>query len=341
MDIRKVQITGKSTFVVSLPKKWANSVRIKGGDSVIMTPLPDGTLLIDPRVGVRERGLFRKSLVVDDQDPEGLFRMFIGAYLSGYDLIEFRSTRSLDRETRASINRFTTRVIGPEVVEETSHTILVRDLLDASDLSLSKGVHRMHIIARNMHENAMAILGKYDADIAQEIISRDDEVDRLFWLISKQHNMILRDPSFTDRLGATPPEAKDYLMVARSIERIADHATKIVRSAYNVRHVDQLVMGIERTSTEVLELLDDAMRSFIHRKVDGAMDVLRRSRGIQPRLDALQEESFSMEEDTATIIALSSIIDSVSRTSSYTNDIAESAIDLRLAMISSDELADI
>jgi len=49
METRKVQITGKSTYVVSLPKKWVNRVKISNGDSLVLMPLSNGNLLINPR----------------------------------------------------------------------------------------------------------------------------------------------------------------------------------------------------------------------------------------------------------------------------------------------------
>jgi len=34
IETRKVQITGGSTYVISLPKKWINKVKIKSGDGI-------------------------------------------------------------------------------------------------------------------------------------------------------------------------------------------------------------------------------------------------------------------------------------------------------------------
>ena len=50
---RKVQVTGKSTYLVSLPKSWATMVKAKSSDSVALFELPDGSLVVDPRLGRR------------------------------------------------------------------------------------------------------------------------------------------------------------------------------------------------------------------------------------------------------------------------------------------------
>jgi len=49
MDIRKVQLTGGSTYIVSLPKSWIRDVGIKANDPIGIMTQNDGTLLITPR----------------------------------------------------------------------------------------------------------------------------------------------------------------------------------------------------------------------------------------------------------------------------------------------------
>ncbi len=62
---------------------------------------------------------------------------------------------------------------------------------------------------------------KRDADIARGILATDDAVDRARTAI--QHRLI----SIMERDTATIGRALDYLIIARKLERIADHATNI------------------------------------------------------------------------------------------------------------------
>jgi phosphate transport system protein len=62
---------------------------------------------------------------------------------------------------------------------------------------------------------------KRDPQVAHRILSSDDAVDKLRNSIQNQLVALMqRDPS-------TVPQALDYLIIARSLERIADHATNI------------------------------------------------------------------------------------------------------------------
>ena len=327
METRKVQITGKSTFIVSLPKKWARNVKINSGDSVMMVPLPDGTLLIDPRVSMREKEATKKVITLDTQDGETLFRTFIGAYLAGFNIIEFRSASQITRTMRQEVRDLARKVIGPEVVDETPNSITFNDLLDASDFSLSKGVRRMHIIAKNMHQNAMSVFETHDQDLVSDVEARDDEVDRLYWLVAKQHNMVLKDASFADRIGATSQEATDFLLVARSLERIADHATRIARNSSNIERNNGMLEKVMEASEILMELLDDAMRSFGQNRPEYAFEVMNRSSELMKITSKLLQEVLSMGGDAQSIVSMAYIVDSIERTRSYTEDIAETTID--------------
>jgi phosphate transport system protein len=62
---------------------------------------------------------------------------------------------------------------------------------------------------------------KRDAQIARAVVTSDDGVDACRKKIKEQLVAVMeRDP-------ATIPRALDYLIIVRSLERIADHATNV------------------------------------------------------------------------------------------------------------------
>jgi phosphate uptake regulator len=326
METRKVQVTGKSTYVVSLPKKWVNSIQIKNGDSVAMIPLPDGTMLINPKLRQSEKDLSKKVVPVDSGDTEQLIRKFIGAYLAGYNVIEFRLSGPGSKEVRQAIHGLSHRVIGPQLIEETGNTMTMRDLLDSSDFSLLKGVRRMYMITRDMHLGAVNLLRVQNLETANEIRLRDQEVDKLYWMIAKQYNLIVKDVFFADKMAMQPLEAQGYLLVARTLERIADHSSRLALYANQVNEKDPMVEKILAMDAEVIKLLDDAMNTFYVNKFDGADEVVNRSKLMIHRIESLTHEVLGMKGEAASIVPLAYIIDSLERTRAYASDIAETAI---------------
>src|SRR5512138_130879 len=87
MEIRRVQITGGSSFVVTLPKEWAEAQKIAKNDPLGLVAQPDGTLLVTKKISEdpvqREKEIDTTAIT----DPAFLFRMLIGAYITGFTAI--------------------------------------------------------------------------------------------------------------------------------------------------------------------------------------------------------------------------------------------------------------
>ncbi len=81
MEVRKVQLTGKSSYVISLPKDWAKRHHVSRGSEVYVEEMPDGSLRIFPRApSQREKTTriveFSKGKGVSDVLREVLARLF-------------------------------------------------------------------------------------------------------------------------------------------------------------------------------------------------------------------------------------------------------------------------
>ena len=50
MEIRKIQVTGGSSYVLSLPKSWIRERNIQKNDPIGVVSQADGTLLITPNI---------------------------------------------------------------------------------------------------------------------------------------------------------------------------------------------------------------------------------------------------------------------------------------------------
>jgi phosphate uptake regulator len=325
METRKVQITGKSTYIVSLPKTWVNNVKIKNGNSLIMIPRTDGTLLINPKLDGKEKKI-TNSMNVESQDMDTLFRKFIGAYLAGYDVIEINSKDKMLPATRQSIRRMIHNVIGPEIIDESANYVKIKDLLDSSDLSLVQGLRRMYIITRGMHKDAIVSLKNQDTDLAEDVETRDDEVDKFYWMIAKQHNLVMNDMFVADKMKVKPNEVLGYLLVARSIERIADHAKKLANYAKKIKKPIEMIDKIVKTSDEILKAFDEAINAFNRNRFDYANNSVNTAKDLQKITEKLTKEVLSLKKDAMTIVSLAYIIDSLERTRAYVLDIAETSI---------------
>ncbi|UGV40515.1 phosphate uptake regulator PhoU [Methanococcoides orientis] len=334
METRKIQQTGGSTYIVSLPKKWAERAGITTGSQVTLQPQQDGTLNIAAEGSSRNS---KKKNIIDVNACFGdeLVRLLIAAYLSGPDIIEIRANR-IQAEQKKIIRNICYKLIGPEIIEETANSVLIQDLLNPNEVSIKKSVRRMFLISNSMLKDAMQALKTQDHDLALDVIERDDEVDRLFLLISKQFRTVLRGSRLPDTSETTIDEYHDLRLSASSLERIADHAFKIAKIAATLDSpipADTMAL-IESSSTTSRDMVEDAIDALYNQNTDLANQVISKVDGTKARINELNASLLDLDSPEA-IVALGTVADSIDRIGEYGANIAEFAINLSMAIVQS------
>ena len=327
MEIRKVQVTGGSSYIISLPKTWVKTLNIKKNDPLGLIVQPDGTLLVTKKVdeGQEERIIEFNADTTDT--PTYLFRCLIGAYIAGYTIIKIKSRGVIPPFVRTVTRKFTQVTIGQEVVEETSNTITIKDLLNPVEMPFDKSIRRMHLIVKNMHKDAVRILKNRDKTLVEDILYRDNDVDRLYWLIARQYNIVSINVNLARRMGITTEKAVNYFLISRILERIGDHAVTIAKNVLNFidEELDKKIIDtIESASDRALELLDESIESFA--KMD--MKLANENIDSLTELVSLCEKinTLSLQQKTAIAVSTGYIAESIRRTGEYASDISECVI---------------
>jgi phosphate uptake regulator len=326
MNMRKIQKTGVSTMTISLPKIWVSEHRLKPGDPVIVRVMNDGTLHICPATQ-REEESTKKILQISNESREHLTRKLIATYLAGYDIIEVRAKDRFDLDLKRAVKDFSKMVIGPEVIEETSNSVVLHDLSDPMELPQQKCVRRMHLIAKSMHVDAMLSFERGDTDLARDVIDRDTEIDRLYWMVIKQYNLILRDRYFAEKMDIDVYDGLDYTISARGIERIGDHAEKIARNALLLAEsntTNRENSEITRSGDAAVKIFDRAIEALFLKDTEKANDVIDRGNELVELCEKMRANIASSQP--VELVAKTTVIDSITRTIMYSMDIAEIAI---------------
>lgn len=195
MEGRKLQLAGKSTYLVSLPKRWVTTAGLKAGDTLFVQAESDGSVSVRShsveRPTVRRKIFHEKEL----ETREHLLRKLIGAYVSGFGLIEIRFAPERGPFVRKVAREFCHLVIGPEVIEEARNNLVIQDLSDPTELSSEKCLRRMHLAVRAMLDDAVLALTTSDPGLAHEVDLRGSDVNRLFWMVSKQYHIVHTTPA--------------------------------------------------------------------------------------------------------------------------------------------------
>jgi phosphate uptake regulator len=320
-----VQVTGGSTYTVSIPKDWATDNGVSAGSEVAFYPEGD-SLFMTPRTGDdRTEG----TLDVGDLAGEELVRAVMTMYVSGFDIIALESGR-ITTDQRRTIRQATQSLVGLEVLEETRDRVVIRDLLDSSELSINNAVTRMRLIALSMLEDAVTALVDLDEDLARDVIQRDDDVDRLWMVVSRIFRATLRSPRAAEELGVTREACFDYQSAARQLERIADHATKIAHLSLNFEEPlpDDVIEALRGLHEDAASVTDVAMDALF---VEDSEEATRRANDARESVQGIDSHARSIDEllrqlDPTRAQLLGLIVDSLSRCADYGGNVAETAL---------------
>ncbi|HEX2066289.1 MAG TPA: phosphate uptake regulator PhoU, partial [Candidatus Thermoplasmatota archaeon] len=217
MELRKLQVTGGSTHVVSLPKKWVDRNHLGRSDTVAIHEEPDGSLLLVPHSNSKPPARTLTVHLPEAPAAEEVVRRLVGAYLAGADEIVVRSPGRMEARTRQAVRDISRALVGVEILEEGPQTMTLQDLVGVADMDLRKTLTRMQRIARLMFDDALRALEARDATLAADVRRRDDELDRLLWMVSKQMHALLEQPRLAAKLNARPAEALNLFLAARSL----------------------------------------------------------------------------------------------------------------------------
>ncbi|MCW4013351.1 MAG: phosphate uptake regulator PhoU [Candidatus Bathyarchaeota archaeon] len=333
-ELRKVQVTGGSTFIISLPKSWVEQMGLQRGSVVRITQKDDLTLCLTPE-GADTTDTQRKVIInpTPEDTPESIVRRVVSAYLMGYNLIQLRSTQQrLDSSQRFSVKDFTRKkLVGTEILADLPQDLTLQVLLSYAELSVKDALRRMSVIAASMHRDAIIALGTDDVNLAREIVAMDDEVDRFNLYIIRLLKVAVVDGHILKESGLkSPRECLGYRLITKSVERMADHAVNIAhnRLELTLSIVDQeLLAELTKLSDFALEIFENAMDAVFdesYKEADAVLDMAQRTRNMEAEMLHLIIKHAPPEE----VPALRLIVESILRTAEYGADIAETVLNM-------------
>ncbi len=258
-SIRKLQQTGGksgSSFLVILPREWIRRQKLSKGDPVAIIEREDGSLIVDPRFP--KAGESRNTIV----EIESNLRWTITSkYLLGFDEIQVVSDKPISNDQRDELKRIIKRFVALEVTDEDDNQIVVQCLVDPTTLPVHKAMRRMNLIASRMLNDALTAYFDGLQEIAESVVKRDEEVDRLFFLIVRELRLAIQYPRMSEGMGITPVKALDFRLAAQYIERIADLAVDIANRTLHTLD-KKLVKKMEPIVKRVKEMQSNAVTSL-------------------------------------------------------------------------------
>lgn len=306
-EIRTVQLTGRSTYIISLPKEWMEQMGIGKGDKLRLVRKDSEISIYPERVKLKEE----EKAVRVIPERGSMIRAVLSCYMEGYSRIEIEPVRGkFSLSDLEELREFVKRgLIGAEVVMESSDKVVINVLLGPPQLPFSQALMRLYWMVSRMMDYLEELLK--GEDVRDAVIRSDDDVDRLCYYLLRQLKLSIKNIKVLKEAGLEDLSAAiDYSLVVKFLERISDHVVGIARvMGENKEGVEEAL----KLSRKVFESAFESISSLNYEKAERTIEESKRMR---ERLMGLIKDNLLMEH--------------IARISEYSGDIAEIAVDISL-----------
>jgi phosphate uptake regulator len=337
-ETRKLQVTGGSTYVLSLPKRWVTQNGLKKGSSLLVRQEENGLLtVLPPDIGKTEKTEEALIKVSQEDNSEAVIRKTVATYLLGYNIIHIRAKdrKEILSTQRNAIKTFARNMlVGTEIVTDTSTDLTLQVLLSYPELSVPSALRRMSIITASMHKDAITALKNLDYQLASDVRATDYEVNRFHLYIIRQLKMAIQNPRIITEIGLkTPKDCLGYRVITKMVERTADHATNIAKNVLLLKKQldDEFLNAIQEMNQVAISSFEASIESLFRLDFDLAESIIAKAN----KIVSLEKKALlsSKETDTEEASNIRLVIESVRRIAEYSMDIAEVVLNMTVESV--------
>ena len=305
-------------------------MHLDAGDQVALIQEHDNSLSIVPIIsGMRESLNEVTAIILPNDSSNMVKRKVVSMYLAGYDIIHLKlKSGRINPAHRDGVREVVRRnLVGTEMIADASDNITLQVLLSMPELSVNTAIRRMYLIASSMHKDAMSAVAELNYELAKEVIKSDDEVDRFSLYVLRNLVMATKNGRVLREMGLkNPSECLSYRVAAKSIERVADHASSIADQAMKLKEKipEKSLQKIDKMSHLALTVLGDSVEALLRRDYQLADKTVDNAENI---LTLEDDTMTAMEKDRVHDLGdIKLALEDIRRTAEYASDIAEVAM---------------
>jgi phosphate uptake regulator len=161
-----------------------------------------------------------------------------------------------------------------------------------------------------------------DVPLAKTVVARDDEGNRLYFLLVRILRTIVQNPSLSEKLGVGPIECLDYRLAASLVEAIGDECVRISRKTIELSSA-KLDENMRKQFLAFHAICYSAHEDALSAFLAGSVDLAEKVRGMRDKI----EEEYSKIEEVARAQALE-LVAQILSAASFLRQIYEHAVDI-------------
>jgi phosphate uptake regulator len=344
LGYRRVQCTGRGSYIISLPKEWVQDLGLKRGSEIAFNIQPDSTINLVPRKIKEKEGSDSSKpkeycINVDSKEsPEAALRMIRALYAIGADIIRIRFKNVNDAaKVKIEMKNFARDTfLGSEVIDETPDEITLQILIKHSEFSIEKAVRRMAIVSLAANRDAVAALKDQNSVLFESVINARNDVNRLGLYIVRQLKYGIERNLYRELGFRTPKEFLLYRIAVNDIENIAENAVNIVNHLVAFKKLledetlfvrdpldEEIYAQVVNFSTQAQQLYEDAIKAVFKRDYKDAEKLISKRESLLPLENELVMLISSKKLDPSVTSVMRLIFDSTRRILDYGRNMAE------------------
>ena len=335
-ETRKIQFTGKSSYIVSLPKQWIIELGLKQGDQIRMVRKGSSTLeLYPPKLESRNQKKEEALIEISsEEEPSSIVRKLISLYFLGYRTINVKPKDGrLSPVQRNAVKEAVKRMLmGSEIISDSINGITVQVLVNLLELSVDGAFKRMIHLAKSMSSDAILAVKENNLELAKEVINTDDEVDRFGFYIIRQLKIAIQNEHMLKEMGfKNPRNCLGYRLVVKNIERTGDHAAFIAKDLLEFKKPvkKEILVKLQDMNEFCLSVLDDACLALFKEDYLQAEKIIEKTNEITKFEKKVRDASKSLKNEEE-IYRVRRMTENIRRVSEYASDIAEIVLNMNI-----------
>jgi phosphate uptake regulator len=345
LGYRKVQSTGRGSYIISLPKEWVQDIGLQRGSEIAFNVQSDSSLVLVPRKlkekSEEDKGHKLKEyyVIVDPKEElQATLRMIKALYAIGADIIRvhFKSVEDAAKYKPEIKNFARDTFLGSEIIDETPEEITLQILIRHSEFPMEMAVRRMAVVALSANKDAISALKNRSPALFQSVVSAHNDVNRLGLYIVRQLKYGIERNLFRELGFRTSKEFLSYRIAVNDIRNIGDNALNIVNNlaTFQKSIADQTLFVREPVDEEIHaqlvnfnslahQLFEDATKAMFKRSYKDAEKIITKRESFVPLENELiiLMSSKKIDPNVASILRL--IFDSSRRIMEYSQSMAE------------------
>ncbi|HEY9245270.1 MAG TPA: phosphate uptake regulator PhoU, partial [Candidatus Methanoperedens sp.] len=191
-------------------------------------------------------------------------------------------------------------------------------------------LQRVFSIDKSMLLDLAKAIRNRDIGLAKDIIVRENEIDRLYFLVVRQLKSAVEYQQIAEKLGIeSQRDCLGYRIVVKVLERVSDHIENIAKSyiqlSENLKetHMDEFIY----LTNNIVVTFEKSFHALVTRNHETAETVFHELKKIETYNSDISKDLFKIKDIQSAILE-KTMLDSLGRIADYSGDIAEVAINM-------------